>query len=155
MTQLANDSLRTALPEDVRAWVEETAMLFEVLGRHQRSSGRILALLLITEEPALSQAELAAQLELSLASVSTALRLLVDSGMVEKTRTPGVRGDRYRVVNYAESSFLLDIAKAIETYGQQFQRGLGLVDGKRPQLQAMADIHGRMVAVLRQALDAE
>ncbi len=55
-----------------------------------RTGGRILGLLLVANEP-LSAEDLASILQVSRAGISTNIRLLVSSGLVEKISFPGRR----------------------------------------------------------------
>jgi DNA-binding transcriptional regulator GbsR (MarR family) len=62
-----------------------------------RIAGRLVGLLLVSDVPR-SLAELAAELGVSKASVSTDARLLAAHGVIERVRHPDDRRDYYRVV---------------------------------------------------------
>jgi DNA-binding transcriptional regulator GbsR (MarR family) len=61
-----------------------------------RTAGRIFGLLLVSEEPR-SLDDLAAELQVSKASVSTNTRLLEQRGVLEQVSRPADRRDYYRV----------------------------------------------------------
>lgn len=63
-----------------------------------RISGRLLALMLLEEEP-LSFDELADRLQVSRSSVSTNTRILENRGIIERTGRPGDRRTYYRVAD--------------------------------------------------------
>ncbi|MFE4663942.1 GbsR/MarR family transcriptional regulator [Streptomyces sp. NPDC056716] len=66
-------------------------------GQVPRMAGRMLGLLLVTEEPQLSSKDLVAQLGASAATVSTMGRLLIDLGLVERTVSPETRRDLFTI----------------------------------------------------------
>jgi predicted ArsR family transcriptional regulator len=81
------------LSPDMHRFIEGMGRYFEQY-QLPRIGGRILALLMIAEKP-LSLDDMAARLLVSRASISTNLRLLGASGMVEHTTQPGDRRDYY------------------------------------------------------------
>jgi DNA-binding transcriptional ArsR family regulator len=64
-----------------------------------RMPSRVCAALLVTDDGTLTAAELAAQLRISPAGVSGAVRYLSHLGMVIREREPGSRRDRYRLAS--------------------------------------------------------
>ncbi|MFF8957988.1 GbsR/MarR family transcriptional regulator [Streptomyces sp. NPDC014894] len=62
-----------------------------------RMPARIFAALLASDSGAMNSAELSAQLRISPAAVSGAVRYLAHVGMVSREREPGSRRERYRV----------------------------------------------------------
>jgi DNA-binding transcriptional regulator GbsR (MarR family) len=88
--------------------IENYGQYFENF-KFPRTFGRIYGLLLITDQPYLGLDQIAAQLGVSKASISTVIRQLVGFMMVEKVTIPGNRRDYYRVspkaaMNYLQSS---------------------------------------------------
>ena len=81
--------------ESVQRFVEQMGLMCEEDGM-PRSSGRILGFLLAEDGP-FSLDELAEQLQLSKASVSTNARMLEQHGMLRRVGAPGDRRDFYRV----------------------------------------------------------
>ncbi|MFB7105460.1 GbsR/MarR family transcriptional regulator [Streptomyces hydrogenans] len=65
----------------------------------QRMASRVFAALLASETASLTSAELAAQLKISPAAVSGAVRYLTQVGMVAREREPGTRRERYVLHN--------------------------------------------------------
>ena len=100
------------------AFVEEYGLYVERKGRLPRMAGRILAQLLIADEPHLSQAALCEALHASAGAVSGTLRLLIEAGFVRRVSIPGVRKDFYRLV---EDSWGVSLAHGVED-AQQFTR---------------------------------
>jgi DNA-binding transcriptional regulator GbsR (MarR family) len=80
----------------LRDWVEKLAMLYERDGL-PRMAGRIFAWLLVCHPPEQTMEDLAAALRGSKASMSTMTRLLVQAGLVERSRRPGERSDHFRI----------------------------------------------------------
>lgn len=76
--------------EALAGYVEDVAVFFEVTGL-PRIAGRILGLLMVCEPPHRSAAELVDDLGVSKGSVSTMIRMLLLSGLVERVGVPGSR----------------------------------------------------------------
>lgn len=77
-------------------FVEEVGITFEQTGL-PRMAGRIFGWLLISDPPNQSTDELAEALLASKGSISTATRLLIRSGFIERLSLPGVRHDYFRL----------------------------------------------------------
>jgi MarR family len=116
-------------------FVEETGLFYEQAGL-PRMAGRILGWLLVCEPAEQSMAELARALRGSKASMSTMTRLLVQLGLVERTRLPGARTDHFRI----RPEMWADTVKArLDTYrrGRELaDRGLAALSGRPPQVRA-------------------
>lgn len=80
----------------VARFVEQSAATLADMG-FGRMPGKVLMLLMATEKPALTAADLAAGLQASPAAISNAVRFLIQVGMVERQAIPGARRDRYRL----------------------------------------------------------
>jgi DNA-binding transcriptional regulator GbsR (MarR family) len=94
---MVGGSLRQARDEErVAHFVEQSAAVLEGVG-FPRMSARVLMLLMATEAPGLTAAELASALRVSPAAISTALRMLNQLALVERVPTRGERRDRYRL----------------------------------------------------------
>ena len=78
----------------MRQFVEQAGLLFEGLGV-PRMAGRILGWLLICDPPYQSMGDLVEALQASKSSISTMLRLLAQSGLIERTSLPGQRRDQF------------------------------------------------------------
>jgi DNA-binding transcriptional regulator GbsR (MarR family) len=81
---------------ELETFVESLGMLFEQENGMPRMIGRILAWLLVCDPPEQSAAELADALMASKGSISTASRVLLRMGLVERVRFTGERFDRFR-----------------------------------------------------------
>ncbi|WNG35176.1 MarR family transcriptional regulator [Archangium violaceum] len=104
-------------------FIESMGLFFERQGV-PRIGGRILGLLLLADKP-LALGELAELLRVSPASVSTNIRQLQASGLVEPTSIPGDRR-HYYVFNNAGWDHRLKVAiSAMDVLGQLCQDALG------------------------------
>jgi hypothetical protein len=93
-------SLQTP-PRDEQAvarFVEQAAATLADMG-FARMPARVLMLLMVTEEPGLTAADLATGLQVSPAAVSNAVRYLMQVGLAEREAVPGARRDLYRLPN--------------------------------------------------------
>ena len=79
-----------------REYAHKVAQYWESVG-FSRASGAILGHLMVCEPAYQTQAQLALELGLSAGTVSTQLRALLASTLVEKTRVPGVRAQFYQL----------------------------------------------------------
>ncbi|GHH69527.1 hypothetical protein GCM10017673_20110 [Streptosporangium violaceochromogenes] len=82
--------MATERDDAARDFVEELGLLVESSGWMPRIAGRALGWLLLAPEPQ-SQADLREALQASAAAISTASRLLVAEGLVQKVSVPGRR----------------------------------------------------------------
>jgi DNA-binding transcriptional regulator GbsR (MarR family) len=80
----------------VARFVEHAAAVLADMGV-ARMPARVLMLLMATEEPGLTAADLAAGLQVSPAAVSNAVRYLMHVGLAEREAVPGARRDLYRL----------------------------------------------------------
>jgi hypothetical protein len=151
---------RAATPDPVaeRLWVEELAMLFAThTPGFPRTAGRILGWMLISSAATVTQADLADALALSQASVSPALRHLIESGYLEKTRTPGVRADQYRLREQSWQTTIRTAALAVESLIRHVDRGLELpgpdLSPGRAQLAELSAYYRRFQALLLAAAE--
>jgi DNA-binding transcriptional regulator GbsR (MarR family) len=76
-------------------FVEELGMLIELEAGAPRMVGRTLGWLLVCDPPDQSAAELAHSLQASKGSISTATRVLLRMGLIERVRHRGERFDRF------------------------------------------------------------
>jgi hypothetical protein len=80
----------------IERFIEEVGVMFELEAGAPRMVGRILGWLLVCEPPEQSAADLRDALMASKGSISTATRVLLRLGLVERVRTRGERFDRFR-----------------------------------------------------------
>jgi Predicted transcriptional regulators len=93
---------QSAQPRDEQAvarFVEHAAAVLADMG-FARMPARVLMLLMATEEPGLTAADLSAGLQVSPAAVSNAVRYLMHVGLAEREAVPGARRDVYRLPNH-------------------------------------------------------
>lgn len=83
-------------PDEVQRFVERFAAELTDAGM-QRMASRVFMALLVSDDGALTSAELGDRLQISPAAVSGAIRYLTQVGMVGREREPGSRRERYRV----------------------------------------------------------
>jgi len=77
-------------------FIEEMGEVFERSGS-PRMAGRVWGYLLIVKVEGLSTAELAEALDASGSSISSATRMLVELGMLDRIRVPGERSDYFTI----------------------------------------------------------
>ncbi len=126
---------------ELRGWVEQVSMLLERDGL-PRMAGRIFGWLLVCDPLEQSMEDLAAAVQGSKASMSTMTRLLVQSGLVEKVRTPGSRRDQFRVQPGQWQKLWRSRIELIHQATTLTGRGLELLAGKSPALRArLEELH--------------
>ncbi len=103
-------------------FIESMGRYFEQYGI-SRIGGRILGLLTVAERP-LSLDEIATQLQVSRASVSTNLRLATASDLAELVTFPGDRRDYYRMIDDAWGQALRAEVKAFPPLRRIAEHGL-------------------------------
>lgn len=124
------------LGPELITFVESMGIYFENQGI-PRIGGRILGLLLITYKP-LSAEHIASLLRVSRGSISTNIRLLLISGLVEKVSS---HGDRTTYYLFSEEGWEQRTEAAIQTtyaFREVAQQGLNAlppVDPARPRLE--------------------
>jgi hypothetical protein len=79
----------------IERFMEELGMQFELEAATPRMVGRVLGWLLVCDPPEQSSSELAERLQASKGSISTATRVLLRMGMIERVRLRGERFDRF------------------------------------------------------------
>jgi DNA-binding transcriptional regulator GbsR (MarR family) len=84
------------ITDSERNFIEEVGIVFEQTGL-PRMAGRLFGWLLVAEPPYQSPAELADVLQASKGSISTTVRLLQQSGFIERYVIPGSRHDYFRL----------------------------------------------------------
>lgn len=103
---MTSDEMRSdELPEATRAFIEDFAYAWGAAG-NQRMEGRVLGLLLITDEPYLSSSRIAELLRASTGAVSMSTRSLVNLGFIKPHSIPGDRNHYFRAEDDVWGSFL-------------------------------------------------
>jgi DNA-binding transcriptional regulator GbsR (MarR family) len=125
-------------------FVEEIAVAFEEAG-FPRMSGRVLGWLLICEGHEQTAQDLAENLHASKGSISTATRLLITAGLVERRSQPGERKDRYRVNTDAWESLLRRRLAEATSFRRLIGQGLELLkefpDSRRDRLWQVHELY--------------
>jgi DNA-binding transcriptional regulator GbsR (MarR family) len=113
-----------------KRFVEEVGIVSEQTGL-PRMAGRILGWLLISEPPHQSTTQLAEALMASKASISTATRLLIQVGLIERLSIPGVRHDYFRIRSDAWQHMIKrGLEDEIKMFRQLAERGLEVLSEK-------------------------
>jgi hypothetical protein len=135
-------------------YVERWARMVESQGQ-TRISGRIYAHLATAEEPYLSLQELADQLGVSRASVSTNTRHLIDLGMVQRVAVPGSRGEHYGLDIHGTQSMLARAAQAARLLEALAVEGVALqpraITPGTQSLRAMSEVYARIAETIEQS----
>ncbi|HEX7238883.1 MAG TPA: MarR family transcriptional regulator [Longimicrobiaceae bacterium] len=133
--------------QSVQQFVERMGLMMEADGL-PRSAGRIFAFVLLADAP-LSLDELAAELQVSKASVSTNARLLEHAGMLERISTPGDRRDFYRMHPDAWERLLRVARKRWETMRAALLEGEAALPAEmgtgRARLREAAEFHSLLL----------
>jgi hypothetical protein len=87
-------------------FVEELGVMLELEAGTPRMVGRVLGWLLVCDPPEQSAAEIAERLRASKGSISTATRVLLRLGFIERARLRGERFDRFRARPEAWDEFI-------------------------------------------------
>ena len=129
------------MDQDKRAdYVERWARVLESQGE-PRIAGRLYAHLATAQEPYLSLQELADQLGVSRASVSTNTRRLIDSGMITRVAVPGSRGQHYAADVIGTRHMLSRVALAARALQGLADEGLQLqADRVTPGTQSLREM---------------
>ncbi|SCF67629.1 DNA-binding transcriptional regulator GbsR, MarR family [Streptomyces sp. MnatMP-M17] len=90
----------------------------------QRTASRVFAALLASDDASLTSAELSAQLSISPAAVSGAVRYLTQVSMVSRERDPGSRRDRYRLHNQIWYASLTQRDSVLTRWEQALREGV-------------------------------
>lgn len=121
-------------PEDLSARLEEFISRHGIMHERRGGSGmagRIMALLMVSEEPILSSAQIARALQTSSGTVSINTRLLEQTGLIERMSLPGRRGAFFRTRPGAWRTIFAQIADDISVYRQMLVDVLSVLPPNR------------------------
>ncbi|MEU0396421.1 helix-turn-helix domain-containing protein [Streptomyces sp. NPDC006208] len=107
----------------VSAFVERFAAQLVEAGM-TRMPSRVFAAILASDAGVMTSAELGAQLKVSPAAVSGAIRYLSQVGMVTREREPGSRRDRYRVHSNQWYEALTNRDQVLKRWEATFREGM-------------------------------
>jgi len=136
-----NDNLQA----EERNFVEGVGIVFEQTGL-PRMGGRILGWLIIADPAHQSTTQLTETLMASKGSISTATRLLIQLGFIERVSMPGVRQDSFRISPDAWRHMIKrGLVDEISMIHQLAERGLRLLADRTPLprnwLEEMRDVY--------------
>lgn len=122
-------------------FVEEVAIAFEQAGL-PRMAGRILGWLLICDPPEQSSTELAAVLHASKGSISSATRLLLPSGLVQRRSHPGERRDYFAIRPEAWAALVRTRLAEVVSFRELTARGLDLLnEAPKERRERLEEVH--------------
>lgn len=122
-------------------FIERAGLVLERFGL-PRTAGRIVGLLLLAEPEHRSSRQLAEGLGVSKGSISTATRLLLASGSIERVAVTGAREDHFRLTEAGRDELLTDQIRRIGEVRALLEEGLDLVATKGQAAQdRMKDAH--------------
>lgn len=119
-------------PFEETHFVEDIGLFFEQMGM-PRMAGRILGVLLISEQPAQSITDLAQKLRASKSSISIMARLLVEDGLIERVASPVPRRDYYRFKPGGWILYMRQWLGLMSALHQITERGLHLMSNQTPE----------------------
>ena len=126
---------------DMYEYVESFGLFWEEAGL-PRMTGRILSWLLICDPPNQTMHELTEALQSSKSSISTATRMLIQMGIIERVSLPGQRRDHYRIVPDFWSRVLEEKAQQFTEFRLLAEKGLSLLEGASPaRRQGLEEMH--------------
>lgn len=117
------------MEDKLAAYVEDVALYYEQQGL-PRIGGRILGLLLICDPPHRSARQLAEELCVSKASISSMTRLLLTSGSIEAVALPGDRATYYQLTTDGLEQRFERRLSGIVAFHLLAERGLALLEGE-------------------------
>ena len=115
------------MDDELLAYVERVGVWADAAGM-PRSVGRVLGWLLVCDPPEASSQDIADGLDASAGSVSTALRMLTNSGMAERVAVPGDRRLYVRVSPATIDGIMEGEVARIESLRALAADGLGALD---------------------------
>ncbi len=133
---------------DELGFVEEMGALFERIG-NGRMAGRVWGYLLIVDAEQVSAADLAGALDASPSAISTATRVLITLGLVDRIRLSGERRDHFTIHHGAILSLVRRRVDALNAARDMAQRALvrfGDREIARPHLQELYDVYSWFAA---------
>lgn len=131
------------LNQQTRDFIERMGLIMERMGT-AKTLGRLLGLLLVAENP-MSLDELAEQLQVSKASISTNARLCSQIRLVQQVSLPGDRRDYYKILPGSFERVLEVRLRVMHDMIQLLEDGLAGIDRgnrtARSRLQEMRDFY--------------
>jgi DNA-binding transcriptional ArsR family regulator len=148
------NNLIPKLTPDLGKFIEGMGMYFENQGV-PRIGGRILALLMISHDP-LSAENIASILKVSRGSISTNMRILTNTGLVEKVSLSGERTTFFEFPRTALEQMVVARIQSSLIFKKLVDQGLAALtteDFARHRLEAAADWTDLLVDTFQKVLD--
>jgi DNA-binding transcriptional regulator GbsR (MarR family) len=124
------------MKEDRAAFIEGFALKLNESGM-QRMAARVFAALLTAPGGGLTAREIAETLDVSAAAVSGATSYLTRTGLVERTRTPRERVDRYDVKGTSWAEAMAVETEMLRSLSSWLDKGASAVAGDREATERM------------------
>ena len=121
--------MKSEAVEEKKRFAEDFGTAFERQGM-PRMSGRIVAWLLVSDEPYQSAHDIMEALRASKASISTVTRLLIRLGFIERASLLGERRDYFRIKPGALHHHFRGTLVELTSFRQLAERGMELVQDK-------------------------
>jgi DNA-binding MarR family transcriptional regulator len=117
---------------ELDGWVERVTSYFAQFYGLPPITGRILAWLMICDPPEQSGAEIAAATGASRASISTNVRLLTETGLVQRSTRAGERTTYYRVHDNAWETVVRRRVESMATFRELAREGIEMLGPGSP-----------------------
>ncbi|WP_405166610.1 MarR family transcriptional regulator [Nocardia sp. NBC_01499] len=91
--------------QQLRDAAEKLALIL-AQGGMQKATARVMTALLYTEQETMTAADLCEQLSISSGAASTALKQLIQNGLIERVPAPGSRREHFRFVTGAWATLM-------------------------------------------------
>ncbi|MFB0563451.1 MAG: GbsR/MarR family transcriptional regulator [Candidatus Lokiarchaeia archaeon] len=118
------------------AFIEKFGMYFEGYTLYPRIAGRMFGYMLICDPPHQTAKQLVERLQIAKSSVSSMMRLLMQSNLVEQISIPGERPRYYRIREGGWGEMFLKRLQAFSIVRHLLSEGLALLKDKDVELQA-------------------
>lgn len=121
----------TALSDEMIDFIDRFTDAWELM-RGKRMTGRVLALLIITDEPSLTSADLVRLLDASPGSISTSTRALMTSGYITRLSVPHSRVAHFRAEEDVWGAFLSREKVGLQRMGEVLRTAMSTSVGSEP-----------------------
>ena len=128
-----------ATPQEQR-FAEEAGIMFDQWSL-PRMAGRVWGLLIVTEDPHLSSADLTERLGTSAASISSATRYLLQNNLIERLRVPGERREFFAFSPTSLRSIYLRRIAAVADMHRMAERALPSFEDRPIAHERLSEMH--------------
>jgi DNA-binding transcriptional regulator GbsR (MarR family) len=125
------DMTLEALSDEMIDFIDRFTDAWELM-RGKRMSGRVLGLLIITDEPSLTSADLVRLLDASPGSISTSTRALMDSGYITRLSVSHSRVAHFRAEEDVWGAFLSREKVGLQRMGEVLRTAMSTSAGSEP-----------------------